>query len=201
MRPPGTPQELERRRRRAIRLLEGGGNLSSVARAVGSSASSVLRWQGQYQAEGAEGLRSRPAPGRPPKLSPGQKARLMELLRRGPPAAGYKTELWTLKRVAEVIEGEFGVQYHPCHVWRILDGLGWSCQKPERRARERDEKEIERWRRVRWRQIKKTPVGRGGASSFLTRAASCSSRWCAGPGRPRARRRSTARGTGMIDCR
>ena len=155
--------------------------MSSVARAVGSSASSVLRWQDQYPAEGAEGLRSRPAPGRPPKLSPGQKARLMELLRRGPPAAGYKTELWTLKRVAEVIEGEFGVQDHPCHVWRILDGLGWSCQKPERRARERDEKEIERWRRVRWRQIKKTPGGRGGASSFLTRAASCSSRWCAGP--------------------
>jgi len=155
MRPQGTPQELERRRRRAIQLLEAGGSVSSVARAVGSSVSSVLRWRRLYQAEGAQGLRCRPAPGRPPKLSGRQRARLVRVLRRGPPAAGYHTELWTLKRVADVIEREFGVHYHPCHVWRILDGLGWSCQKPERRARERNDEEIERWRRVRWRHIKK----------------------------------------------
>jgi len=155
MRPKGSPQELERHRRRAIQLLEAGGSVSSVARAVGSSVSSVLRWQRLYQAKGAQGLRSRPAPGRPPKLSERQKARLVRVLRRGPRAAGHMTELWTLKRVAEVIEREFGVHYHPCHVWRILDGLGWSCQKPERRARERNEEEIEHWRRVRWRHIKK----------------------------------------------
>jgi transposase len=136
-------------------LLEAGGSVSSVAHAVGSSVSSVLRWRRLYQAEGTQGLRSRPAPGRPPKLSQRQKARLVHVLRRGPPAAGYTTELWTLKRVADVIERQFGVPYHPCHVWRILDGLGWSCQKPERRARERNDEAIERWRRVRWRHIKK----------------------------------------------
>jgi transposase len=155
MRPKGSPQELERRRRRAIDLLEAGGSVSSVAHAVGSSVSSVLRWQRLHEAQGAQGLRPRPAPGRPPKLSERDRARLERLLRRGPPAAGYPTELWTLRRVAEVIEREFGVRYHPCHVWRILDGLGWSCQKPERRARERNEQEIEQWRRVRWRHIKK----------------------------------------------
>lgn len=157
MRPQGTPQELERRRRRAIALLDAGESVTWVARCVGSSVSSVLRWQQSYQAEGPEGLRPRPASGRPPKLSEGQRRRLLDVLRRGPPAAGYPTELWTLKRVAEVIEREFGVAYHPCHVWRLLDRLGWSCQKPERRARERDEEAIAQWRTVRWPHIKKRP--------------------------------------------
>jgi len=155
MRPPGTPQELERRRRRAIELLEAGENLSSAAHAVGSSVSWVHRWYRSYQAEGAKGLCARQAPGRPPKLSEVQRKRLVELLQRGPQAAGYERELWTLKRVAQVIEREFGVTYHPCHVWRLLEKIGWSCQKPERRARERNEEEIERWRTERWPHIKK----------------------------------------------
>jgi len=82
------------------------------------------------------------------------------VLQRGPPAAGYPTELWTLKRMAEVIEKKFGVRYHPGHVWRLLASLGWSCQKPERRARESDEAAIERWRRERWAHIKKRPQGK-----------------------------------------
>jgi transposase len=85
---------------------------------------------------------------------------LLKLLQRGPAAAGYARELWTLKRVADLIERRFGVRYHPCHVWRVLGSLGWSCQKPERRARERDEGEIERWRRRRWPHIKKRPAGK-----------------------------------------
>ena len=157
MRPPGTPQELERRRRRAIALLDAGENVTSVARQVGSSVSSVLRWQQSYWDEGPEGLRPRPASGRPPKLSEEQRERLLDVLRRGAPAAGYPTDLWTLKRVAEVIEHEFGVAYHPCHVWRLLDRLGWSCQKPDRRARERDEEAIAGWRTDRWPYIKKRP--------------------------------------------
>jgi len=86
-----------------------------------------------------------------------QKEELLRILERGPGAAGYKTELWTLKRVAEVIRRRFGVHYNPCHVWTILVKLGWSCQKPERRARERNEGEIERWRREGWPDIKKSP--------------------------------------------
>lgn len=160
MRPPGTPEQLEARRRRAIEKLDAGESLLSVARAVNASVSSVHRWYQAYQLKGSKGLLPLPTPGRPPKLSAAQRERLGELLQRGPPAAGYETELWTLRRVAELIESEFAVAYHPCHVWRLLERMGWSCQKPERRARERDEEEIERWRRRRWSHIKKRPSGR-----------------------------------------
>jgi len=157
MRPPGTAQQLEKRRRRAIQLLKAGKSLSAAARAVSASVSSVHRWYQTHQEKGLRGLRPRPTPGRPPKLSPSQRRGLVRLLRKGPLAFGYTTDLWTLKRVAEVIEREFAVQYHPCYVWTILVGLGWSCQKPERRARERDEAAIEGWRRRRWPHIKKRP--------------------------------------------
>ena len=160
MRPSGTPQQLEARRRRAMALLDAGETLSGTARAVNASVSSVHRWYQAYQANGWEGLRPRATPGRPSKLSASQRKRLLALLQRGAPASGYATELWTLKRVAEMIEKRFGVQYHPCHVWRLLQGLGWSCQKPERRARERDEEQIERWRRHQWPHIKKNPAAR-----------------------------------------
>jgi transposase len=160
MRPFGTPQELERRRRRAVQLLEAGETITSVAHTVGSSLSSVMRWQESYQRKGAKGLRPSPTPGRPPKLSQKQCTRLLQMLQRGPRAAGYSTELWTLSRVADVIAHKFDVQYHPCHVWRILDNLGWSCQKPERRARERNEEEIDNWRQYRWAHIKKRQTGK-----------------------------------------
>jgi len=160
MRPPGSPQELERRRRRAIVLLRAGENLSTVAHAVDASVSSVHRWYQAYQRNGRAGLRPRPTPGRPPRLSASQRRRLVALLQRGPSAAGYATELWTLKRMAEVIERRFGVRYHPGHVWWLLQRLGWSCQKPERRARECDEEAVERWRRERWAHIKKRPPSR-----------------------------------------
>jgi len=159
MRPRGTPQQLEARRHRAIELLQAGKNLSAVAQALSASVSSVHRWFQTYQTKGLKGLRPRPTPGRPPKLTHAQQAQVVELLRRGPSSAGYDTELWTLGRVAQVIEKEYGVSYHPCHVWRLLDRLGWSCQKPEQRARERDEERIERWRRRRWPHIKKRSPG------------------------------------------
>ena len=120
-----------------------------------SSTSSVRRWRDAYRAEGWEGLRSRPVPGRPSKLSSSQKEELQRILEHGPAAADYRTDLWTLKRVAEVIERRFGVHYNPCSVWTILVKLGWSCQKPQRRARERNDEEIQRWRREQWPRIKK----------------------------------------------
>jgi transposase len=105
-------------------------------------------------------LKSKPPPGRPPKLSQAQRQQLIRLLKKGPTAHGYRTNLWTLARVAEVIRKNFSVRYHPSQVWRILNAMGWSCQKPERRARERDEKAIARWRRKDWRRIKKSPKNR-----------------------------------------
>lgn len=155
MRPPGTPKQLEKRRRRAVQLLESGQSLSSVARQVGAAVSSVLRWWQAYQRKGPRGLEPKPTPGRPPRLASAEKHRLVKLLIRGALHAGYRTDLWTLPRVTELIHQEFGVRYHPAHVWKVLTALGWSCQKPERRAVERDDGAIVRWKRQDWPRIKK----------------------------------------------
>ena len=147
MRSHGSQEELENRRRRAIKLLkESKTTLSVVARSVGASKSSVFRWYQEYQEGGSKALRSKVIPGRPPKLSQAEKNRLAEVLLSGPLAAGYRTDLWTLKRIAQTIHKHFGIQYHPNHVWRLLQGMGWSCQKPERRALQRNEKEVVRWK-------------------------------------------------------
>jgi transposase len=119
------------------------------------SPGAVVLWRTQYERKGDEGLAAKPQRGRPPKLSPARRKRLLGLLKKGPQAHGYTTDLWTLPRVAEVIHKRFGVRYDPSHVWRILTALGWSAQKPEQRARERDEQAIERWRREDWPRIKK----------------------------------------------
>ena len=157
MRPHGSQEELEKRRRRAIELLkEGKTTLSAVARSVGASKSSVFRWYQEYQEGGSKALRSKVIPGRPPRLSQKEKKKLAALLLSGPLGAGYRTDLWTLKRIAQTIHKHFGIRYHPNHVWRVLQGMGWSCQKPERRALQRNEKEIVHWKVYRWPRIKKS---------------------------------------------
>jgi transposase len=160
MRPRGSAEQLEERRRQAIRLLNEGMSLPDTAVAVGASYSSVWRWRQAYREGGWEGLRPRPTPGRPSKLSEARKQALREVLEAGSLAAGYPTDLWTLRRVAEVIRKRFGVCYNTCHVWFVLRKLGWTCQKPQRRARERDEEAIQRWRRRDWVRLKKSlPTG------------------------------------------
>ena len=155
MRPHGSPAELERRRRRAVRLLQAGNSLSSVARMVGAAVSAAWQWRETVRRKGDKGLAARPAPGRPRKLTSRQQRRLPKLLAVGPQAYGYRNDLWTTRRIAAVIKRELGVAYHPAHVSRILSALGWSCQKPERRALERNEAAIEHWKRHRWVEIKK----------------------------------------------
>lgn len=155
MRPQGTSQQLEKRRRQAIQLLKAGKHLSAVARALSASKSSVFRWYEAYKKRGRAGLRSKPTPGRPPKLSKTQKRRLTKFLLAGPLASGHRTDLWTLKRIAQLIRKQFRIRYHPNHVWRLLQDMGWSCQKPERRALQRDEAAIAHWKRYRWPHIKK----------------------------------------------
>lgn len=155
MRPRGTKAELEERRRTAIRLLKQKMSMRETARHVGASLSSVERWKAQYDTGGMAALRSKPDKGGPSKLTAKQQAQLVEMLLAGPGANGYATELWTLERVAQVIERKFGVHYHTSSVWLLLGRLGWSCQRPESRARERNESEIERWRRVTWPKLRK----------------------------------------------
>jgi transposase len=146
MRPKGSAKELEARRLLAAKHLQEGKGVREVARLVEAAPSSVSRWKQELDEGGLEALKATPHPGRRARLSPEQKKRLEQILLKGPQAVGFVTDLWTLARVAKVIEGEFGVKYHPGHVWYILRGMGWSCQKPERRARERDEAAIEQWR-------------------------------------------------------
>lgn len=155
MRPFGSPKQLEKRRRKAMNLLDRGLSLNEVARRIGCNASSVMRWRDERRKHGEKGLEPKPVPGRPAKLTRRQKERLVCLLLKGAMANGYHTELWTTARIAQLIEGTFGVSYHRDHIGRFMATLGWSCQKPDRRALQRDEQAIEQWKRKRWPQIKK----------------------------------------------
>ncbi len=155
MRTKGSAAELEQRRRIAARLLEQGMKPIRIAEALGVSPAAVTRWRQAWQKGGEKALAAKPHPGGKPRMTPAQLRRLTKLLLKGPRLHGYPTELWTLGRVAEVIAVNFGVQYHPGHVWKILRAMAWSCQKPERRARERDDQAIRRWRQEDWPRIKK----------------------------------------------
>lgn len=157
MRPHGSPKALERRRRRAIELLNQGFQPVEVASQLGVDRRSVRRWKATYQKGGATAIRAQPAPGRPSALDEKAKARLERLLLKGAKAAGFPTDLWTCPRVAEVIGERFGVEYHVDHIGRLLRGMGWSPQKPTRRAVERDEAAIKRWAKTDWPRVKKTP--------------------------------------------
>jgi transposase len=156
MRPKGSAEALEVRRLMAGRLLLEGKGVREVCRLTGAVPSSVSCWKKELERGGLEALKGKPHPGRPARLTPCQKQALEEILLTGARAAGFSTDLWTLARVTQVIEREFGVQYHAGHVWYILRGVGWSRQKPERRARERDEAAIARWRKEEWSQVKKS---------------------------------------------
>ena len=172
MRPKGSSARLEQRRRDALAMLRRGTKPAAVARTLRVSLVSVGRWRrAADEGGGVKALAARPVPGRPPKLSAARRRRLLDLLRQGPTRHGFRTELWTLGRVAEVIERRFGVRYHPSQVWRILSDLGRSCQKPQCRARERDEAAIDRWRRAVWPRIKKTRRPPAGACCSSTRPA------------------------------
>jgi transposase len=159
MRPAGSPEELERRRRRAIELLEQGLMPVEVAQRLDVDRRSVRRWKAAYRKKGQQALAARPASGRPTKLDRAQRRKLERLLLKGAQAAGFDTELWTCPRVAWLIGTHFGVDYHVDHIGRLLHTLGWSAQKPERRAIERDEQEIQRWIKHSWPRVKKKPPG------------------------------------------
>ena len=130
------------------------------SQAVGTSRASVTRWRQAYEDDGQEALKAKPHPGRRRRLTAKQRERLARLLLQGASKQGYSTDLWTLARVAEVIAVNFGVEYHPGHVWYVLRSMRWSSQKPERRARERDEQAIATWRQQDWPRIKKRSKNR-----------------------------------------
>ena len=148
------------------KLLNRGLRQAEVARRLGVSRESVRRWANRIAVNGVGGLKTPGRTGRRAELTAADLRKLAEMLIRGPEKAGYPNGLWTLNRVAAVIQRTFGVKYHRGHVWKILEGkLHWSCQRPVGRARERKEAEIERWKQERWPDIKKKPTQKGVPSS------------------------------------
>jgi transposase len=163
-------EALEKRRLRAISLWERGETQVAVARRVGVVAQTMARWVSQYRREGKSGLKKAGRAGRKPLLDQQSRERLGSLLLDGPEQLGYETPLWTCPRVAHLIEREFGVRYHPGHVWKLLIALGWSPQRPTGRARERNQGETLRWKREVWPAIKKKPARKAGSSSSSAKA-------------------------------
>ena len=135
-------------------LLAGKKNIE-VVRALDVSPASVRRWKKIVQRHGLEGLRTKPAAGRPAKLSKRQKRALVRVLTKGAQAAGFSSDLWTGRRVAELIRRKFKVEYHPHHVLKILRQLKLTPQRPQRRARQQDPDALEHWRNVKWPRIKR----------------------------------------------
>ena len=149
-------EQMEERRLQGARLLEDGVSQAEVARRLDVRRQSVHEWAKVLAEQGEKGLARVPT-GRKPRLNAVQLAQLAEHLQNGPQAHGYATALWTTERVARLILRQFGVRYHRDHVGRLLGQMGWSCQRPTGRARERKEEEIARWKRVEWPRIKKKP--------------------------------------------
>ena len=158
MRPHGSPEQLERRRRKALELLGQGYQPVEVANKVGVDRRSVRRWKAAYRKNGMQAIQAKPAPGRPPKLDARARKKLERLLIKGAKASGFPTDLWTCPRVARFIKRHFGVDYHVDHIGRLLHSLGFSPQRPQRRAIERDEEQVRRWVKHQWPRIKKKPL-------------------------------------------
>ena len=152
---PRDLEALERRRLEAAKLFAAGVHRAEVARRLGAAPMSVSRWYRVWQERGEEGLKRKAPPGYAPRLSPAQLQQLEQALLAGPAAAGYATELWTAPRVRKLIWDRFRVRYHESHVWLLLRKLGWTCQKPAKRAVERDEEAIRVWVKQHWPHIKR----------------------------------------------
>jgi transposase len=159
MRTAGSPKSLEKRRLDAITLFEDGMAQVGIAKKLKVHDRTVRRWIASFRRDGRGGVAAKPAPGRPAKLTAGQQDALAKLLDKGAVANGYSTELWTCPRIARVVEKRFGISYHVDHLGRLLRSMGFTPQKPERRARERDEAAIRRWVRRDWSDVKKKPAG------------------------------------------
>jgi len=149
------------RRAEGVRLLQAGEmSQAQIARHLGVSEATISKWKKVLEEKGPAGLQARKASGRPPKLSVADKRQLVDKLEQGALAAGFATEQWTQARVKKVIEQEFGVNYHRDYISRLLHGLGWSVQKVDPRAIERDEELIRAWLDQDWPRIKKGAAAR-----------------------------------------
>ncbi len=154
----GPPRDWrEGRRLRALELHEQGWQGKAIAAALGVTAGAVSQWLKRSRTDGREALRSHPPPGPTPKLAEAQRVALPHLLEKGAEAYGFVGDVWTTKRIAVVIKRAFGVSYHPAHVSRLMRQIGWSVQKPRKRASQRDEAQVATWREETWPALSAKP--------------------------------------------
>jgi transposase len=149
-------QALEKRRKKAIRYFVRDISQAEVARRLTVSRTAVHYWHTAWKKKGARGLKSkRGVFGRVPRLTEKKIEKVKIALLEGPRKAGYETDLWTLQRIAALIKKKVRISYHPNHVWRVLHSLGFTCQIPEAKPKERNEKAIKEWRARTWPAIQK----------------------------------------------
>lgn len=162
---------LEQRRMKAVKLFEQGCSKAETARRCGVSNQSAGRWHAAWEVGGRNALKHPGRAGRKARLQPLDRVHLAADLHSGPEKTlGQATALWTLPRVVALIGKRFGHRYSTAQASRLLRQMGWSCQKPARRALERDERAIRIWKQRRWPAIKKKPAAKGEPSSFSTKA-------------------------------
>ena len=155
---PKTLSEAQKTRIKAGRLLQKGLTPTQIAAEVGVARQTVHTWKRILEEQGFDALKGVPEVGRPAQLSESDMRWLAGALREGATAHGFGTDLWTLKRVNQLIRQKFGAEFSDVHVWRLLGKLGFSSQKPERQAKERDESAVQNWREKTWPKIKKKPA-------------------------------------------
>jgi len=165
MRSKGSASELEARRRLAVARVNEGWKQKDVAAFLGVSLKAVGKWMAAYRASGDDGLAGKPHPGPKPKLSKRQEQAVLSWLAKSPKAFGYKTDLWTTRRLAEVIERRYGIHFNSNYLAEWLTRRGHTPQKPEVVAVERDNPAIARWVAEEWPRIKKRPGTSGPISS------------------------------------
>jgi transposase len=190
MRPVGSPEKLEARRLIAAEMFADGVRPAEVGRRLHVSRQTASVWHAAYVQRGDAGLRAVRHPGPSRRLSENQAKKLEALLVLGAKEHGFGTNIWTRQRVAEVIRREFGIEYHTDHVSRVLAWLGWTCQKPEKQSRERNDEAVETWKKKDWVRIKKKPLARKQQSASSISRESRRSPQLAEPGHRKARRPS-----------
>ena len=158
-RPLGSGKKLEERRLRAVREVEvEGASPSSVAKKYKVEIGTVYRWCGKHRKDKKGGLKSRPTPGAPRRLTDQQLAELEGMLLKGAKASGFANDLWTCPRIKDLIKDRFKVNYHVDHIVRLLGRMGWSAQRPAKQSLERDDKRIREWVKKDLPAIKKKPA-------------------------------------------
>lgn len=153
---------MEKRRLKAAALFDKGHGSSEVARRLKVRRQSAHTWHGRWKKAGMVGLKSKGSAGCKSRLTPEQEAEVTQAILDGPEAAGHATAVWTLPRIAALIQQHHQVKYHPGHVWHLLGRLGFSCQRPTRQAMERNANEVKQWYLERWPGLKKKPTGKVG---------------------------------------